>query len=165
MNLAGLAFVAKQSVTGLGIAGLAVVTEGEMTGAGLSGLALVGNAGITGFSFAGAAIVSKGDITGAQFTVGELRSESSVTGVSVAGFRTKAVQLTGLHLNIVMTQAEYTEGVISGIYNRVSAKQTGLSIGIFNHATVLRGVQIGIINYAESNPPLLKILPLLNADF
>jgi len=40
-----------------------------------------------------------------------------------------------------------------------------LSIGIFNHATELFGVQFGLVNYAENNPEYLRILPLLNFHF
>jgi hypothetical protein len=43
--------------------------------------------------------------------------------------------------------------------------QRGLSIGIFNHADNLHGVQIGVLNFAGNNPEGLKILPLLNVHF
>ena len=71
----------------------------------------------------------------------------------------------GVDLNVVATQVQCARGIVTGIYNRVYDTQSGLSIGIFNHADNLYGVQIGILNYAENNPAGLKILPLLNAHF
>ena len=39
----------------------------------------------------------------------------------------------------------------------------GLTIGIFNYAAELNGVQIGLLNYAGNNRRGLKLLPLFNA--
>jgi hypothetical protein len=41
----------------------------------------------------------------------------------------------------------------------------GVSIGLFNWTPRLRGVQLGLLNYAGNNPDGLKLLPLVNAHF
>jgi len=38
----------------------------------------------------------------------------------------------------------------------------GLSIGLVNYTAELRGVQIGLLNYARNNPRWLRLLPFLN---
>ena len=49
-----------------------------------------------------------------------------------------------------------------GAYNRVRGTQVGLSIGIYNSARVLKGVQIGVLNRARNNKPPFRWLPILN---
>jgi hypothetical protein len=56
-------------------------------------------------------------------------------------------------------------GVAIGGYNRVEGVQRGLTIGIFNWARELRGVQIGLLNYAGNNEPPFRLVPILNAHF
>ena len=41
----------------------------------------------------------------------------------------------------------------------------GVSFGVFNRTETLSGVQIGLWNVVESNPLLLKRLPLINVNF
>ena len=52
----------------------------------------------------------------------------------------------------------------SEAYNNVK-ETTGLSIGIFNRARVLNGIQIGVLNNAGNNPRGLQWLPGINAHF
>jgi hypothetical protein len=47
----------------------------------------------------------------------------------------------------------------------VRGPQVGVSIGVYNSARVLNGVQIGVLNRAQNNKGLAKILPLINAHF
>jgi hypothetical protein len=55
-------------------------------------------------------------------------------------------------------------GVSIAGYNDVRGRQRGLSIGLYNYARVLHGLQLGLINVARNNPPGLRILPLANAN-
>jgi hypothetical protein len=45
----------------------------------------------------------------------------------------------------------------------MKGEQRGLTIGLINYTWELRGVQLGVINCAESNRGL-KCLPLVNWD-
>jgi len=40
-----------------------------------------------------------------------------------------------------------------------------LTIGLFNHAGDLLGIQLGLLNIVESNPPPFRYLPFINARF
>ena len=50
-------------------------------------------------------------------------------------------------------------------YNAVSGRQTGVTIGLFNYAEEIEGIQIGLLNHVPSNPPWLRWLPIFNAKF
>jgi hypothetical protein len=47
----------------------------------------------------------------------------------------------------------------------VNNSYTGLSIGLVNFSRSLKGVQLGVINYAGNNPRWLRLLPIANAHF
>jgi hypothetical protein len=121
--------------------------------------------GIYGLTVAGGGIVSERQISGVSVTLGDLRTEGAIAGVSIAGYRIKAPAVTGIHLCLVTTQVGTASGFVTGAYNRFTVRQVGLSVGLVNHASELFGVQIGLLNIAENNPPLLRFLPLLNAHF
>lgn len=40
-----------------------------------------------------------------------------------------------------------------------------MSLGLFNYAQQLEGVQIGLLNYVPTNPEWLRLLPIANAHF
>jgi hypothetical protein len=44
----------------------------------------------------------------------------------------------------------------------VRGPQHGLTIGLYNSAAELHGVQLGVINRAKNNRAPFKILPILN---
>jgi hypothetical protein len=45
----------------------------------------------------------------------------------------------------------------------VRGEQHGLTIGLFNYAESLDGVQVGLLNYAGNNRAGLRWLPIANA--
>jgi len=47
----------------------------------------------------------------------------------------------------------------------VTGTQRGIAIGLYDHAEELFGIQIGLLNRADNNPGLFRILPFLNAHF
>jgi len=90
-----------------------------------------------------------------------------------AGERIRGIALGGLVL-----LAKDVKGVATGALNgvvveeinledflklkRVNDRFTGLSIGLINYTRQLKGVQLGLFNYAGNNPRWLKVLPLIN---
>jgi hypothetical protein len=50
------------------------------------------------------------------------------------------------------------------LFNHVQGDQRGLTIGLFNVARSLHGVQLGALNWAGNNPLLLRLLPLINVN-
>jgi hypothetical protein len=53
-------------------------------------------------------------------------------------------------------------GVSVSAFNRIGGVQHGLALGILNIAEDLRGIQIGLINIARSNPRGRRVLPIVN---
>jgi hypothetical protein len=158
----GLAVVSERELWGFQAAGLATMTAGEVTGISLAGLAVVAEDRITGLSIGGLAVVSQGPIRWLQAGGLAVASEESVSGITLAGYRIHAPRLTGLALSIVhMTPTDLT-GIGIGGYNDVRGVQKGITIGLLNRARELHGVQIGLFNYAENNPPFFRYLPVLN---
>jgi len=142
--------VTKQGLAGVAIGGIGVVGAGDGIGVTVGGLGAVSDGEFVGISIGGLGLVGSGGLTGINIGGLGAVSRGDVTGIS---------------LSIITTQVQCMEGVVTGIYNRVYGRQAGLSVGVFNHATELRGVQIGLINYVEDNPPGLRILPVVNAHF
>ena len=64
-------------------------------------------------------------------------------------------------MSVAMTLAENSKRTRDCAYNRAYGAQRGISIGLFNSAAELFGIQIGILNYREEQP---EISPASTAD-
>ena len=137
-----------------------------MTGLNLGGLALASQRQITGINLAGVA-VSVGNVDLWDFSpTGSLgRSPTLAEGVSIAAYRVQATELSGLAVAGIMNRSENFTGLGISAYNAISGMQTGVTIGIFNYAGKINGIQIGLLNHVASNPPLLRWLPIFNTAF
>lgn len=165
VNLGGLGLMTKQSMLGVNFAGLGLIAGERLDCINIAGLAAVGPGGISGVTVAGGAVVSQGEIAGVNITLGAIQTELGVSGVNVAGFRTKADHVMGIDLNLVTTEVRRANGIVSGLYNHIYEGQEGISIGLLNHASVLHGLQIGLVNIADNNPEGLRVLPFVNVHF
>jgi hypothetical protein len=166
VNLAGLGAVAEQDMLGVNFATLGLVSQGAMRWVNLAGLGVVGQRGVAGLTVAGLGIVSGGGrIEGIALTPGVVESSDGARGILVGGYRVKGPRIEGLSLNPVMLKARDFTGVALGAHNEVMGTQRGLTIGIYNFARRLQGVQLGVLNYAGNNPPALRLLPLVNMHF
>jgi hypothetical protein len=158
----GLAVVSEDGMWGFQAGGLAAVTAGGLTGINLAGLAVVAEDRITGLSIGGLAVVSQGPIRWLQAGGLAVVSEESVAGLTLAGYRIQTPKLNGAAFALVtMTPTDLT-GIGIGGYNDVRGVQKGITIGLLNRARELHGVQIGLFNCAENNPPFFRYLPVLN---
>lgn len=178
VNIGGLATVAKGRITGLSFGGLALISEDDMTGLNLGGLATVSGGeikgvsgsmlavvaqnSITGISIGGVAVASEGPIRGASFSLGVVTSDKEIWGISFAGYKVKSPKIRGINFTILAMEVDDFSGVAFGGYNNVRGIQTGITFGVLNVAKELRGIQIGILNYAANNPPPFRWLPVLN---
>jgi hypothetical protein len=135
ISIGGLGVGSGGDITGLVIGGLGAGFGGTLKGIGIGGLG-IGGSRIRGIAIAGAGIGGQ-DIKGGILTPGIFRVERGgrFQGVAVAG------------------------------YSQNKGRQDGWTIGVVNYARDLRGVQIGLINIAKSNPKGTRVLPLFNANF
>jgi hypothetical protein len=148
------------------VGGLAVVAEGEIVGVHVGGLAVVGQWGVTGINAGGLAVVAAdGDVRGVTLAGLAIDARMGVVeGVSAALYRIRTHELMGFSL-AGWVDVHHLTGVSVAAFNKVQGRQTGLSIGIFNSARRLEGLQIGLLNHAANNPDGLRWLPFFNAHF
>ena len=88
-----------------------------------------------------------------------------VTGLNVALYKTDAPVIRGINLGLVWTESNELSWLSVSGYNRTYRIQKGIVIGLLNHAADLAGIQIGLLNIVESNPPPFRYLPVLNVRF
>ena len=164
-NFGGVGCVAGGNMNGASVGPLGLVATGSLSGLNLAGLAAVSGGAVAGLNASIGAVVAKGDIAGLSITAGAIQTAGDVAGFTVAGFRTKSDRVTGIDLNVLTTDVRCATGLVTGLYNNVSGRQEGISIGLLNRTSSLFGVQIGLVNIAENNPEGFRALPFLNVHF
>lgn len=62
-----------------------------------------------------------------------------------------------------------SEGVFTGVsvsaYNNIVGEQRGVTFGVVNRTTRIKGVQFGLINIVRENRKGLRVLPIFNTRF
>jgi hypothetical protein len=92
----------------------------------------------------------------------------TVEGVVVSGVAAGAKDFTGLAVAPAYFRIEkggLMRGVSVSAVNLNKGELQGLSIGLFNFARFLNGIQLGVLNYAKNNPKWLRLLPVMNLHF
>ena len=145
--IGGLGTVANRDVVGAAAGGLGLVANGTIRGVGLGGLAVVANGSIDGVALGGLAVVANGRLTGLGLGGLTVVANEAIHGVAIAGGGVDTHELNGLAISP---------------YNRVRGFQRGLTIGVYNSAAELHGLQLGLLNRAKNNRAPFKILPVLN---
>lgn len=88
---------------------------------------------------------------------------STVNGVTIT-LNPIYKKVNGLGIFIFIPEIYEFNGVAIGGFNGVK-EMKGLQIGCFNHASNGRFIQLGLLNTIDSNPRLLRTLPLFNCHF
>lgn len=166
--------------TGLVVGGLGAGAGGDFRGILAGGLGAGGGGDVRGLVVGGLGAGAGGDLTG--LVAGGLGAGAGGTlrGVAVAGLGAGAPTVRGLLLaplaggrdvaGLVLAPLHFRvehggrfEGLALGAVNLVRGEQVGCTVGLFNYAETLHGVQVGLLNWAGNNPPGLRLLPLGNA--
>lgn len=167
VGISGLAFVTQAHFRGFGVGGLAMIAENGISGAGFSSLATISTGTTRGFTFNGVAGIATEEMRGIHLSALALVSPE-MKGLFISPTITTEATSTGLFLAPAYNNAKenaHLRGISVSAVNYVEGRQTGLAIGIVNIARELRGVQIGLINYAGNNAGWARILPVVNASF
>jgi hypothetical protein len=163
ISIGGLGLVAEGGASGLNLAGLGLVSEGPLNGVNLAGLGVVAERAVSGINLAGLGVVSEGGIRGINLALLGLVAEREIRGLSAAGLGLvsgRAVQGVAAALGKIDT-GDLVGLSVAG-WNRVRGQQRGLTIGLFNQAEELHGVQLGLLNFAGNNRGLARWTPILN---
>lgn len=147
--IAGLGAGAGKNITGLSVALLGVGAGKTIKGITIAGLGAGAGEQLQGLSIAGA--------------VGAPKVSGLAAGLAVGGRDFTGAALAPAYFRIIKNGL--LKGVSVSAFNHIQGEQRGLSIGLFNFAEFLNGIQIGVLNYAKNNPKGLKLLPLFNAHF
>jgi len=151
ITLGGLGAGAGQNVAGITFGGLAAGAGQNMTGLNIGGLGVGAGQELRGLSFA---------LLGA--------GAPTIKGVTVAGLAVGGVEITGLTAALAHVRIE-DDGILTGLtasaFTYIKGSLRGVSLGIVNYAYEVSGIQIGLVNYVADNPPGLKILPIFNTSF
>jgi len=195
VGLGGLAVVGDHGIDGLAAAGLVTLSEGDVHGVTAAGLVSIVEGRHTGVSMGLVAAYTDGVLTGASVSAlatavkGESRGlvasalvvvghrlngvqaaglavlADSVTGVTVGGLGIEADRVRGVAVSAGRMRTSAFDGLSVAGWNEVRGPQRGLTIGLFNYARELHGVQVGVLNYARNNPKGLRLLPIFNIRF
>lgn len=165
LNIGGLGVVANGALHGISVGGLAVVGTDRVRGISIGGLGVVGEKGHDGIAIGGVGVVSReGPLRGIALSVGRVDALDA-GGILAGGYRVKADRVRGLASSILMLRTTEFDGIGIAGYTEVRGVQRGITIGLFNRADELHGIQIGLLNRAGNNAPPFRWLPLINVHF
>lgn len=152
-----------ERVRGVGVGLFGPVAE-SMQGLAMSGLvsATVDNA--TGLLLGGAGAASGENINGIAIGGLAAGAEESVNGVVLGGVGVEAQSIRGIGLGGATVRVENGSiyGIAASAHNHIEGRQVGLSVGVYNYASDLQGIQLGLVNVAQNNPTWARVLPILN---
>ena len=154
-------FAGWEELHGVGVAGLALGAE-DVYGLVASPVVLV-RANAIGLLLGGSAVTA--ELRGVA--VGLVRAEADDVRGILVGFSVEPRGGWGWAAGaaVEVPEGRVFSGLLTGAITQAKGEHHGLAIGIINTAARLRGVQIGLLNYAGNNPRGLRWLPLLNAHF
>jgi hypothetical protein len=178
----GLFTVGSGSLRGISVSGLGLAVGGSAGGLQVGGLGVRAADGIGGITLGVLGASSGGNLSGITATGGFIHAGGALRGVQATAGPIVADRVQGLAVGSMVVQGSGTglfvaplythtgrEGTLSGLslstFNHVRGRQRGLTIGLFNMARDLGGVQVGLLNYAGNNPRFLRLLPGLNLNF
>lgn len=150
VQFAGVSNISGNNTLGLSAAGLVNITGDGSKGVVISGLTNIGGDNNSGVMLSGFMNVTGNMASGLQ-----LSGAANITGQAFNG-----VMTSGL-LNVV---GEHMNGLqMAGLANITGNKLNGVQVGVFNYATNVRGLQIGLVNYYQKEMKGFQ-LGLVNAN-
>jgi hypothetical protein len=182
ITIGGFGAGAGGHVTGLTIGGFGVGSGGRVTGITIGGFGAGAGGDVKGLTIGGFGAGSGGDITGITIGGFGVGAGGTVRGLAIGGIGVGAPHIRGIVIASAAGGHEVEGGILAPFYfkiekygrvkgvtasafNHIKGDQFGLSLGLFNYAWDLHGVQIGVLNYAKNNPKGLRLLPLFNREW
>ena len=149
----GLTSVYKYNVKGVEIAGLGNYTGGNTKGIQIAGLFNSNTLYTSGAQVAGITNVNMLDLYGAQVAGLVNVNRDQLYGVQVAGIGNYTLnRVNGMQISSIMNKTRDLQGVqVTAIYNRARYAK-GLQVGLINSSNRTDGIQLGLINIADSLP-------------
>lgn len=155
IQVAGLVNFSPQPVQGVQISGLVGYAFGDVTHFQVGGLVCYAKGNVGGCQIGGLASYAKGNVGG--FQIGGLASyaQGNAGGLQIGGLvawsggEVRTLQVAGLASSV---KGDVRGLQLSGISNRAKGDVHGFQLsGIANKAKVLHGLQVGLVNIADSS--------------
>ncbi|MEW6755993.1 MAG: hypothetical protein AB1505_34185 [Candidatus Latescibacterota bacterium] len=174
--LGGIGAGVGHDLHGAALGGVGAGVGGDLTGV-VGGLVGAGVGGtLRGLGFGGAGVGAGKDLVGIGLGGLCVGAGGRLCGLAVGLGGVRADEgIQGIALSAISTGAPTQEGICVGLLNgyvfedfwfrRRNEGTAGLTVGLVNYAPSLRGVQLGLLNYAGNNPRWARLLPLLNAHW
>lgn len=154
-TMRGVQFAGVSNISGNNTVGLSVAGLVNITGDGSKGVVITGLTNIGGDNNSGVMLSGFMNVTGNMASGLQLSGAANITGQAFNG-----VMTSGL-LNVV---GEHMNGLqMAGLANITGNKLNGVQVGVFNYATNVRGLQIGLVNYYQKEMKGFQ-LGLVNAN-
>lgn len=169
LEVGGLFNIDKEDVTGTQLAGLFNLVGDSVKGAQLAGVLNVTGKSMTGFQASGVMNMNLGSTKGVQLSGLINVNKRKLTGVSIAGITTMTDTLNGAAFAGMYNSTGYSKKSLemAGLFNHTNRAEnnyqfscifnsslkgsTNSQLSVFyNRAAILRGMQVGFINYADS---------------
>ena len=153
VEIGGLFNIDRGNVRYTQVAGLFNVVGGRMDGVQISGLSNTVQDTVNGVQVAGLSNYSGRRVDGVLVAGVVNVAADSVSGVQVAGVMNTGRQIDGTQVAGVASITNQVSGAqISGVANITARTVQGTQVaGVFNYARRLKGVQIGLINVADTS--------------
>lgn len=154
-TMRGVQFAGVSNISGNNTLGLSAAGLVNITGDGSKGVVITGLTNIGGDNNSGVMLSGFMNVTGNMASGLQLSGAANITGQAFNG-----VMTSGL-LNVV---GEHMNGLqMAGLANITGNKLNGVQVGVFNYATNVRGLQIGLVNYYQKEMKGFQ-LGLVNAN-
>ena len=170
-----------EGINGIGIGGLGIGCDGDVNGVLIGGLGGGVDGNIKGLGFGLLGLGCDGDAKGLLIGglgvgldgnvkglfIGGLGGgiDKKLTGVGIAGLGIGAgEEIKGMGISLGKIQTKTFKGLGICSYSKFD-NLFGISISIFNRIKSLKGIELGLINYAGNNRKLFRVLPILNMHF
>ena len=140
----------------------------DLTGLAVSFVGVGVGHDLTGVALGGAGVGAGRSIRGIALSVGGIGAGDELVGIMMGGVMVFAPEVRGIAVsavNGITVGGTYLPGDSQRWFEPVNDRFTGLSIGLINYSRQLRGVQLGLLNFAGNNPPWARLLPFVNAHF
>ena len=160
------------NVKGITIGGFGAGAGGDITGLTIGGFGAGAGGDVTGITIGGFGAGAGGTLKGLAIGIGGVGAPT-VRGIGIAaavgGHDLKGGFIAPGYFKVTANDDDMEGGRASGvsvsIFNHIKGDQFGLSIGLFNYAWEVNGIQLGVLNYVANNPKGTRLLPLINRSW
>lgn len=150
------------NIHGIAFGGVGAGAGGDITGVAIGGVGAGAGGNVTGLALGGVGVGAGGSIRGIAISgvgVGSPRLTGGFAALAVGALDASGVIIAPAMFKIER-DGSFRGGAVSAV-NHIRGSQSGITIGLFNYARTLDGVQIGVLNIvgdAKSHP----VLPIIN---